>query len=187
MNARQTTLLSLLLVTALVTGWLLMNQGAITPRPQRAAQGPDLFVETMDLQVTGADGLVQYHLKADAMQHIPAADGFALQGPVVHTARDGRIQWQASARQGSVSSDGETVWLREQVEIRRLPGPDARQLEITTSELLVKPEQQTASSDQAVVIRTDAYRVEALGMDADFGNSRVELRSRVRGRFDAAG
>ena len=187
MNPRQTTLLIVLLVSVLMTGWLLLNQGAITPRPDTAAQAPDLFVENMDLRVTGKDGSVYYHLRADAMEHLPQDDRFDLQRPVFLTLRGDRAQWQARSNQGSVSANGDTVWLRDQVEIQRLAAPGTRRLDITTSELLVRPEEQTATTGQAVVIRSDAYRVESVGMDADFGNNRVNLHSRVRGRFDAAG
>ena len=187
MNPRQTVLLSVLLTSALVTGWLFLNQGAITPRPDAAADTPDLFVEGMDLRVTGKDGRVHYHLRADSMQHIPKDDRFELQRPVFRTLQGERDQWAARSNQGTVSANGDTVWLRDQVEIRRLAGPNGRQLDITTSELLVRPKEQTAATDQAVVIESDRFRVESVGMDADFGSHRLNLRSRVRGRIDAAG
>jgi lipopolysaccharide export system protein LptC len=175
------------MLSALVTGWLFLNQGAITPRQDSSPLGPDLFVENMDLRVTGKDGSIHYHLQADAMQHIPQDDRFDLQGPVMRTLLEDRTQWTARSNQGSVSANGDTLWLREQVEIRRLAGPGTRGVDITTNELLVRPEEQTATTGQAVVISSDGFRVEAVGMDADFGNNRVNLHSRVRGRFDAAG
>lgn len=187
MNTSYIVLLTVLLMSVLATGWLLLNQGAITPRPDTTADGPDLFVENMDLRVTGKDGRVHYHLQADTMQHIPRDDRFDLERPVFRTLQEERDQWQVRSNQGSVTADGDTVWLRDQVEIRRLAGPSGRQLDITTSELLVRPEEQTAATDQAVVIRSNAFRVESVGMDADFGNNRLNLRSRVRGTFDAAG
>ena len=187
MNTRQIVLLTVLLASVLATGWLLLNQGAITARPDTASHGPDLFVETMDLRVTGRDGRVHYYLQADSMRHVPQDDRFDLEQPVFQTIQGERGQWQARSNQGSVSADGDTVWLRDQVEIRRLAGPGQRQLDIATSELLVKPGEQTATTGQSVVIRSDAFRVESVGMDADFGNNRLNLRSRVRGRFDAAG
>jgi lipopolysaccharide export system protein LptC len=187
LNTTQIVLLTVLLMSVLATGWLLLNQGTITPRPDTAADAPDLFVENMDLRVTGKDGRVHYHLRADTMLHIPKDDRFDLERPVFRTLQGERDQWQVRSNHGSVSADGDTVWLRDQVEIRRLAGPKGRQLDITTSELLVRPEEQTAATDQAVVIQSDAYRVESMGMDADFGNNRLNLHSRVRGRIDGAG
>jgi lipopolysaccharide export system protein LptC len=187
LNTRQIALLTVLLASVLATGWLLWNQGAITVRQGTATHGPDLFVENMDLRVTGKDGRVHYHLQADSMLHVPQDDRFDLQQPVFRTIQGEHGQWQVRSSRGSVSADGDTVWLRDQVEIRRLADPDKRQLEIATSELLVRPGEQTATTGQAVVITSDAFRVESVGMDADFGNNRLNLRSRVRGRFDAAG
>ncbi len=187
MNTRHIVLLSVLLLSVLTTGWLLINQGATTKQPDRASQAPDLFIENMDLRVTGKDGRVHYRLQADAMQHVPRDDRFDLQRPVIRTLQGERSQWQATSNRGSVSADGDTVWLRDQVEIRRLAGPGERRLDIDTSELLVRPGEQTATTSQAVVIRSDAFRVESVGMDADFGNHRLNLHSRVRGRFDEAG
>jgi lipopolysaccharide export system protein LptC len=36
-------------------------------------------------------------------------------------------------------------------------------------------------------IQSDRFEVEATGLHADFRNNRLELKSRVRGRFDDAG
>ena len=60
-------------------------------------------------------------------------------------------------------------------------------MNITTRDVLVKPETETAETDQAAVITSDQSVVETVGMHADFINNRVELRSRVRGRIDVAG
>ncbi len=187
MNTWHITLLSVLLMSVLATGWLLLNQGAISTRPGTARHAPDLFVENMDLRVTGKDGSVSYRLQADAMRHVPQGDRFDLQRPVFRTLQGDRGQWQVRSNQASVTANGDTVWLRDQVEIQRLAGPNGRQLDITTSELQLRPKEQTATTDQAVVIRSNTSRVESLGMDADFGTNRLNLRARVRGRFDVAG
>lgn len=187
MNTRQFLLLTVLLVSVLATGWLLINQGAVSTRSATSSRAPDLFVENMDLRVTGKDGRVHYHLQAAAMRHVPRDDSFDLQQPLFRTLQGERGQWQVRSNQGRVSADGDTVWLRDQVEIRRLAGPGERPLDIATSELLIRPGEHTATTSQAVVIKSDTFRIESVGMDADFDNKLLNLRSRVRGRFDVAG
>jgi lipopolysaccharide export system protein LptC len=53
--------------------------------------------------------------------------------------------------------------------------------------LEIKPQSDTAETTAAAVIQFGVYRIEGVGMLANFRKNRLELRSRVRGRIDAGG
>ena len=79
------------------------------------------------------------------------------------------------------------IWLLGTVDIRRLSGADRGPLHIVTSDLLVRPDDETAETDRETTITSDLFRVDAVGMKADFSKDTLELRSRVRGRYDGTG
>jgi LPS export ABC transporter protein LptC len=72
------------------------------------------------------------------------------------------------------------------VDIKRLPTATSSPVHIVTSDLQVKPEQELAETEQAATITSDQFRVEGIGITADFRNDTMELRSSVRGSYDGS-
>ena len=187
MNGKYTALLTLLLVCVVLTGWLMQRQTSLDGQRELSPGGPDLFVEGMDLKLNSETGTLQYRVQAQRLDHFPHDDHSELTGPVLEVFREDQALWYIQSERGRVSSDNERVWLLGEVEIRRLEGPDIVPFNIQTRDLLVLPAQETAETQQASVIRSARYRVEAVGVYADLRENRVELKSRVRGRIDVAG
>jgi lipopolysaccharide export system protein LptC len=180
-------LLAGLVICVILSGWLLLRQGTLTGRPAISRGGPDLFVDDMDLKLINADGNLHYHVTADRLDHYPHDDSAELTRPVMQVYSENRPAWQIQSDQGRITSGHETVWLLGAVEIRRLATPATRPLAIFTRDLMVKPDAQTAETVNMTRIQSDRFEVESIGMHADFMNNRLELKSRVRGRFDDAG
>jgi len=181
-----------LLITGLVfsvilSGWLQYQQDTLTSRRVISSHGPDLFVDNMDLKLVNADGNLHYHVTADRLEHYPHDDSAELTRPVMHVFTANRPTWEIQSDSGRISSGNETVWLLGAVEIRRLATPATRPLAIFTRDLQVKPDVQTAETVNMARIQSDRFEVEATGLHADLRNNRLELKSRVRGRFDDAG
>jgi lipopolysaccharide export system protein LptC len=141
----------------------------------------------MDLKLINTDGMLHYHVTADRLDHYPNDDRAELTRPVMHVYTGDRPTWEIQSDSGRISSGNETVWLLGAVEVRRLATPETRPLAIYTRDLMVKPEAQTAETVNMTRIRSDRFEVESTGLHADFINNRLELKSRVRGRFDVAG
>ncbi len=186
MNARF-ALITGLVFSVLLSGWLLYEQGTISGRLPASTQGPDLFVEDMDLKLINTDGRLRYHVTADRLDHYPSDDRAELTRPVMHVYAEDRPTWEIQSDSGRISSGNETVWLLGAVEARRLTNPGTRSLTIYTRDLMVKPEAQTAETEYMTRIRSDRFEIESTGLHADFINNRLELKSGVRGRFDDAG
>jgi lipopolysaccharide export system protein LptC len=176
-----------LLAGAAVSGWLLLDQGALKEQPTPSPSGPDLFVNDMDLKIIGEDGNVHYRVQASRMEHFPFDDHAELMDPFLQVFSQERAIWDARSERGRVADQGDTVWLLGRVVINRPQDADQRAINVVTSDLLVKPQSDTAETDAAAVIQSGGYRIEGVGLLANFRESRLDLRSRVRGRVDAGG
>jgi lipopolysaccharide export system protein LptC len=184
-NAKQLLLLTALLAGAAVSGWLLRGQDILAERAVPSPRGPDLFVEGMDLSILGDDGNPRYRVQASRLDHYPYDDHSELTSPVMEVFSDRQTVWNARSEHGRVADHGDNVWLLGRVEIRRPPQNGQRPLKVVTSDLLVKPQADTAETTAPAVIESGAYRIEGVGMLANLRESRLDLRSRVRGRIDA--
>jgi lipopolysaccharide export system protein LptC len=186
-SGKQILLFGILLVVAGVTGWLMQEQGFLTGMPPPSVHGPDLFVDDMDLKVIGKDGGVHYHLKASRMEHYPFDSHSDLTTPFVQVLSEGHTLWDAHSERGRVADEGDTVWLLGKAVIDRPADATHQAINVVTSDLLVKPREDTAETSAKAVITSGKYRIEGVGMLANFRENRVDLRSRVRGSNDAGG
>jgi lipopolysaccharide export system protein LptC len=171
----------------IASGWLQFWQGTLTGRPALSRGGPDVFVDDMNLKLMSEKGRLRYHIKADRLDHYPHDDSAELTQPVLQVFSEDRPTWLVRSDRGKISSGHETIWLLGAVEIRRPATPTTRPLAIFTRDVLVKPDAQTAETVNTARIESDRFEVESTGLHADFMNDRLELKSRVRGRFDDAG
>ena len=98
----------------------------------------------------------------------------------------GPLSAQRSER-GRVADQGDTLWLLGRAVINRPALADQQAVNVVTSDVMVKPKADTAETSAAAVITSGRYRIEGVGMLANFRESRLDLHSRVRGRIDAGG
>ncbi len=187
MNGKQLLLFTGLLAGAAVSGWLLLDQGVLKEQPTPSPGGPDLFVNDMDLKIIGEDGNVHYRVQASRLEHFPYDDHSELTAPFLQVFSQERTTWDARSERGWVADQGDTVWLLGRVVINRPPYAAQRAINVVTSDLVVKPQADTAETAAAAVIQSGGYRIEGVGLLANFRENRLDLRSRVRGKVDAGG
>jgi lipopolysaccharide export system protein LptC len=186
-NGKRIILFAGLLAAALVTGWLMQNQGILINQATPSPRGPDLFVNGMDLKVIGEDGNVHYRVQASRLEHFPYDDHSDLTHPFVQDFSQQQAIWDAHSERGRVADQGDTVWLLGRAVITRPQQGDRPAVNVVTSDVLVKPREDTAETSAAAVITSGSYRIEGVGLLANFSENRLDLRSRVRGRIDAGG
>lgn len=187
MSTRQTALLLLLVLIVIGSGWSLYRQDNNQQQSAVSATGHDAFVSGMDLQVMDINGQQQYHVQADSMLHFPHLERLDLERPVIKLSRKDGTAWHITSERGQTTASGDRIWLLGQVDIRRPATGDSGSLRVRTSDLLVKPDQELAETDETARITGERYRIDATGMKADFRNSQLHLRSRVRGTIHGAG
>ena len=187
MNLRQAGLFALLLLVVIGTGWFL-DKRSVSRLPASVSEtGPDSFVEDIDLAVMDEQGLLQYRLRAEYMTHFPNADRLSLTSPdidVIH--RDGAV-WHIVAERGEAATAGDRIWLLGAVDIRRPGTATNNAIHIVTSDLLIKPGEELAETDNAATITGNHYVINALGMKAYFSTGTLELLSRVKGTIEGKG
>jgi lipopolysaccharide export system protein LptC len=186
-NTRQTALLLLLVLVVIGSGWLLYRHDSSQQQTTVSATGHDSFVSGMDLRVMNANGQLKYHVMADSMRHFPHREHLDLVQPVIDLRREDGTAWHITSERGRTTASGDRVWLLGQVDIHRPATGKAGSLRIHTSDLLVQPDKELASTDRAATITTERYRVDATGLRANFRRGQLQLRSRVKGTFHGAG
>jgi lipopolysaccharide export system protein LptC len=186
-NGRQIILLGGLLAAALITGWFVQDQGILKDQAPASPRGPDLFVNGMDLRIIGEDGHVHYRVQASRMEHFPYDDHSDLMDPFIQVFSQQKAIWDARSDRGRVADQGDTLWLLGRAVINRQALADQQAVNVVTSDVMVKPRADTAETSAAAVITSGRYRIEGVGMLANFREGRLDLHSRVRGRIDAGG
>ena len=187
MNLKQFGLFVLLLLSVIGTGWFLDRQDNSQQPASVSATGPDSFVEDIDLAVMDENGHLKYQVRAEHMTHFPNNDILKLSRPdidIVHT--DGAV-WHIKAERGETTTAGDRLWLLGEVDILRPATTTGSALHVITSDLLVKPEDELAETENAATITGDRYVINAIGLKADFRTGVLELLSRVRGTIEGSG
>ena len=187
MNLKQFGLFVLLLLSVIGTGWFLDRQDSSQRPASVSVTGPDSFVADIDLAVMDEQGYLQYRVRAEHMTHFPHDDILKLSRPdidIVHT--DGAV-WHITAERGEATTAGDRLWLLGEVDIRRPETATGSAIRVITSDLLVKPEDELAETENAATITGDRYVINAIGLRADFRTGVLELLSRVKGTIEGSG
>jgi len=184
-NSRQVSLYGLLLLLVAGSGWILFGQETGLQRATASSSGPDAFVVDMDLKVMNEQGLLGYRVKARRMTHYPNGKRFMLESPDIKILQDNGDTWRIVSERGETTEAADIIWLLGAVDIRRRRSASRGPVHIVTRDLEVRPEQELAETEQAATITADRFRVEGIGIKADFRNDTMELKSSVRGRYDA--
>jgi lipopolysaccharide export system protein LptC len=183
-SSKQISLYGLLLLLLAGTGWFLFQQSSGLQPATTSATGPDAFIVDMDLKVMDEQGQLEYRVLARHMTHYPNDKRFTLEKPDIRIMQANGDTWHIKSEQGEATEAADIIWLLGAVDIKRPATETSSRLHIVTSDLLVLPEDEMAETDYEATITSDEFLINAVGMKADFNNDTLELRSRVRGRYD---
>ena len=178
--------LTLMLALALLTFWLERAARVEETNPSLRRHDPDFIVENFRVVNYDPGGRVESSLTAQKMLHYPDDDSTELALPrMVETKRD-KPRTDMSALRGTLSQDGEEVFLYDNVLLRR-EATDARsEVRIETSALHYVRSRSLVRSDREVRIIEDRREISGRGLEYDLDAERMALRERVRGRFEPA-
>ncbi len=186
MSTRQA--FTILLLLLLAGGVILLNRPEYIPGQQATrGDGHDAFMEDMTLSVMDEAGQPVYEMTAASMTHHDDKNMLVMHNPLVHIRRPDGSTWTITASRGEAADSGERVWLPGAVRLQRDASGAHGVMQITASDVLVKPHDKQAVTDHKALIVTDTIRVEAIGFNADLEKNRLELNSQVRGTINGAG
>lgn len=172
----------ILALIAALSAWV-FRQATEPPAREAAVQGhqPDAFATDAVLSSYTADGNLEYRLWAERMQHYPDDDSTELTQPYSELYREQGPPWRIEADHGWLSSGGEEVRLRGDVEIHRAASPTNKPTDAYSDTLTLWPQRDYAATDDKITYVTTDLRVDAVGMRAQLDTGELELLSQVRG------
>lgn len=182
---RRVLILFVLALAAFLSWWLSSTGPSLIPRLDQQRHDPDYYLVNFMLTTMGDDGVPKHQLKADNMFHYPDDDTANLKNPEFLIYRNGADSWNIRSEHGLISEGGKSVMLQGDVFIEQLDALSDKGLEIMTRDLNIKPDEEFASTEQAIVIKNRYGVTEAVGMQADLKKRRVLLMSQVRGNYQS--
>jgi lipopolysaccharide export system protein LptC len=184
-----TRIFPLVLAAALagLTLWLehtVRREAGVHPSLRR--HDPDYVVNRLALTRYGADGSVEAVLAAAMMVHYPDDDSTELIAPRMVQTKPDEPRLTASASRGTLSHDGEEVFLYGDVHLVREDAGRSSQTHMRTDFLHVVHARSLVRTDREIVITDERRRLAGRGMEYYNDSGRLVLHEAVRGRFEPA-
>jgi LPS export ABC transporter protein LptC len=144
---------------------------------------PGFEARGAEIVETGPDGNPRYRVRAAVIAQDPATRNVLLQQVELRLAAADGGNWEVDARNGQMPADGQAIELTGDVRVQGRAAADDAPLSIRSERLSYDFDQQVARSDTDVTLTMGARALEARGFRADLKAGRVQLESKVHGRF----
>lgn len=152
---------------------------------------PQIYMKEVETREFDAQGKLHYQLSTPQVTHYQVnpegpseGDYILIETPdMAFYDAEAKAPWLVSATTGRSESNGQLLRLIDNVLIQQQT-PTQGLIQITTSELLVRAREQFAETDKAVNMRNAKGQIDAVGMDADLAQSRLQLKSQVKAVYD---
>ncbi|MCX7176887.1 MAG: LPS export ABC transporter periplasmic protein LptC [Proteobacteria bacterium] len=183
MRIQSANLLPLMLLTLLaaLTFWLeRATQGDSAASNGKGRHDPDFIVSELNMRQFNLDGSLKHALTARKMLHYTDDDSTVVTDPAL-TFYAHAQPTRLGAHQARVSQDGKEVRLTDDVRMVRDASDDGPALVMTTAELLVYPDDETARSTVPVTITQGRSVILGTGIEVDNRVRTLNLMGRVHG------
>ena len=150
----------------------------------KARHDPDYIAENFTVTRIGPDGAARYKMTARRMQHYPDDDTTDLEAPHVINFREGGITMTATSKTAKLSSNGDNVFLQDDVRLTRSPYAGHSEMIMLTSWLHVIADVGLAKTDKPVRIQDANTVITADGLEFNNKTRILRLPSNVRGRYE---
>ena len=176
--------LALMLSLALLTFYLerMVRDEETTPNKRR--HDPDYIVTNFTATTFDALGRPLSVLSAARMVHYPDDDTTELYRPRMLQSRPNEPRMTVNAERGSVSANGEEIFLYDNVVLVREADGEHPEARLTTSFLHVLRDRSLVRTDREVLIVEDSRSLSGRGMEYDSESRVFTLLADVRGRFE---
>jgi len=177
--------LLLMLALAALTFWLertVREEEGVHPSLRR--HDPDYVVDNLTHTRFNVQGLVDSTLAAAKMLHYPDDDSTDLVTPRVVQTKPNEPRVTLTADRGTLSQDGEEVFLYDNVLVVRDAGPERSETRMRTSFMHVVGAHSVIRTDREVEITEEDRVLSGRGMEYHNDTKELFLRERVRGRFE---
>ena len=164
-----------------VTYWLNQQVRQESAKPDSGKRhDPDAIMENFSAIKLNEQGARRFIMAAKKMQHYPDDGSTVLEVPRLTMLSAARPAIHIIARQGIVSSKGDELFLRNDVEVLREASARQEELKLHTEYLHIVPDRDWADTDRAVTIVDAHNTVHAKGLEMDNKARTLKLLSQVR-------
>jgi lipopolysaccharide export system protein LptC len=140
---------------------------------------PDTYMHDLITLTMNQDGTPKNKLYADYIAHYPDDNTTELINPKLEIFRLGKPPTIITAEKGWVTEDNEVILLSGNTRLLQLNNEGDRELEIITSDVRVLMDQEYAETDKPTTIFGKKTTIKSTGMNAYFGENRLELLHNV--------
>lgn len=183
MHARPVILFPLLLLAllAMLTLWIDYVVQAPEPKTDGSSRhDPDFIMNNFVTKRTDLNGNPRYVLAAAEMRHYPDDETTELVRPRFTQYTVDQPYTQIEGQRGTVSKDGETVEVMDNVKVTRQASADSAELVINTEYLHITPDKDLVKTDRPVVITQGKTVIRGTGMIYNKELQTVQLQKNVR-------
>ncbi|MCP5143130.1 MAG: LPS export ABC transporter periplasmic protein LptC [Chromatiales bacterium] len=182
---------SILAVLAGASWWLLSSVEATRFEPPSKRHAPDAWLIDATTTAMNEFGKPHYRVVSERQDHYRDDGTSEHVRPYVTIYRPEGSPWEVQSDHAWVSADGDLVLLKGDVFMNREPWVDAagkrhEYQEMVTSNMLLRPNEDYAETDDEVFLTSESSRTDAVGMRAYINIDRVQFLSRVRSRHVSA-
>lgn len=146
---------------------------------------PDYVVDNFTATTLDKNGKIRFVMSAQKMLHYPDDDTTLLENPRVFSYTPEYPPMRMTALKGEISSKGEEVILRNDVNIVRPAFANRSELTFDTQMLRILPNQNIVNTDQPVKMQDARSVIHATGMELDSKARIVKFLSQVTSTHEA--
>jgi LPS export ABC transporter protein LptC len=171
------------LISAIALGmFVLVFQPEEIQDPVRVAtqvHDTDYFMDKVVIHQFDTAGRRINTLAADRMEHSLKQDTSILETPLITFARSHSGEWQLSSNEGTLLNNSTIIKLDKDVKIEEYAKNKQVQTKITTNQMSINLDTNIASTDQAVLIESPYYQTQSTGLEIEFDQEIIYLKSDV--------
>jgi len=182
---RYLTLTFLIIGIAGLTSWLLRTLSDESKEYKTASKyEADYFLENFVAKVMDATGTPSYRIEAKELKHFPISTLVTLQKPYIEFYNEQTKPWQTWAENGTVYETDQRMVLTGKVRIHRAGNKHETAITLHTDSLSIDTLNKLAETEDDVEILRGNDNISATGMRIDMINDRLELLSKVQGKYE---
>ena len=180
----QTFPIILLALLAGLTFWLQKTiTGDDAKHDGKLRHDPDAIAENFMVRRLDETGHIKYRLTAPYLAHFPDDDSSELKSPTLISYRPDAPTVTITARQAKTTAKGETIYLSNDVTIRRAATPKRPEMLVRMADLTAQPDAGFAFTDSPVEVTQGQSWIKGVGAHLDNNTSLLVLKSQVTGLY----
>ncbi len=178
-RARLNALLLVMLAVGTALWWHFRERVVDAPEPP---QRSDYVLRDFELTTLDEDGKESFTVRGPYLQRDVGGKSLSLVRPRFTFPAAGGGRWNARSDTAWVSPDADEVHLIDKVRMQGPPSAKRSGSRFDTERLVVRPDDETASTDHAVTVTQDDSILRGTGLRANMATKRFQL-NQVNSRY----